>query len=91
MTHHAAQRALDRLECPVRCATRGRGQEAREQLVQLHLLGRNLVLNQIADDGEQQGDEGDDGEEQIERQGAREKRDVVLVGRFDSAADDAGH
>src|SRR5207248_10317282 len=40
--------------------------------------------------GEQNGGGRDDGEEQIERQGGRKKGNVVLVGRFQGAAHDAG-
>src|SRR5256886_7388900 len=48
------------------------GEQAGQELVQVHLLGGDLVLHQIPDHGEQHCDERDDGEQQIERQRSEE-------------------
>src|SRR5207245_2101769 len=78
------------LEGDYAAVVRAGGQKAREQLVQLDLMGRDLVLHQVADDGEQQDDEREGGEEQVEGERACEKGNVVLEGRLQRAPHDAG-
>src|SRR5438093_13088475 len=56
----------------------------------LVLLGSDLVLNEVADDREQQNDEREGGEEQVEGERAGEKRNVVFEGRLQRAPHDAG-
>src|SRR5207245_1067635 len=90
LTHDARQGALDLLERPLRGATDGGGQQAGQQLVQLHLMGGDLMLHQIANRGQEQRHERDDGEKQVERQSAGEEGDVVFEGRFEGAAGDPG-
>ena len=84
-----AERALDEAEPPRFPAAR-RGEEALQQLVNVQLLDGQLVLGEVPDDGEDEPDKRDGSEEDIERQGAGEKRNVVFVGRLEGAPDDAG-
>src|SRR2546427_11756588 len=60
-------------------------------LVQLDLLRRDLMLDEVSDRGEQHGDEGDDGQQQIERQRAREEGNVVFERRLKGPPGNAGH
>src|SRR5439155_1302345 len=62
-----------------------------EQLVQLDLLRRDLMLDEVSDRGEQHGDGGDDGQQQIERQRAREEGHVVFERRLKGPPGNAGH
>src|SRR5437016_8469577 len=91
LPHHARQRALHLRERPVGAAARGGGEQPGEQLVQLDLLGRDLMLHEVSDGGEQQSDEGDDGQQQIERQRAGEEGNVVFESRLERPTGDAGH
>src|SRR2546427_254094 len=90
MPHDAGERALHLLEGTHAAAVRADGQKAGEQLVQLDLMGRDLVLDEVADDREQQDDEREGGEEQVEGERACEKGNVVLEGRLQRAPHDAG-
>src|SRR5204863_8093159 len=72
-------------------AARGRGKQPGEQLVQLDLLGGDLMLHEVSDRGEEQCDKRDDGEQQIEREGAREEGNIVFEGRLKRATGDAGY
>src|SRR2546428_13199081 len=90
MPDDAGQRALPLLEGTHAAAGRAAGQKAGEQLVQLDLMGRDLVLDEVADDREQQNDEREGGEEQVEGERAGEKRNVVFEGRLQRAPHDAG-
>src|SRR2546425_9743058 len=90
MPHDAAERVLHLLEGAHAAAVRAGGQKAREQFVQLDLMGRDLVLHEVADDGEQQDDEREGGEKQVEGERACEKGNVVLEGRLQRAPHDAG-
>src|SRR3989442_1734122 len=90
MPHDARQRALHLLEGTHAAAGRAAGQKAGEQLVQLDLMGRDLMLDEGADDREQQNDEREGGEEQVEGERAGEKRNVVFEGRLQRAPHDAG-
>src|SRR2546422_8461822 len=51
---------------------------------------RDLVLDEVADDRDQQNDEREGGEEQVEGERAGEKRNVVFEGRLQRAPHDAG-
>src|SRR3989449_10005309 len=90
MPHDAGERALHLLEGTHAAAVRADGQKAGEQLVQLDLMGRDLVLDEVADDREQQDDEREGGEEQVEGERACQKGNVVLEGRLQRAPHDAG-
>src|SRR2546426_502278 len=90
MPDDAGERALHLLEGAHAAAARAAGQKAREQLVQLDLMGRDLVLDEVADDREQQDDEREGGEEQVEGERACQKGNVVLEGRLQRAPHDAG-
>src|SRR5256886_6906598 len=88
--HDACQGGFHLRERGIGAAAQRGGEQAGQELVQVHLLGGDLVLHQIPDHGEQHCDERDDGEQQIERQGAGEKGNVVLEGRLQGAAHDSG-
>src|SRR3989442_1429548 len=90
MPDDAGERALHLPEGAHAAAARAAGQKAREQLVQLDLMGRDLVLDEVADDREQQDDEREGGEEQVEGERACQKGNVVLEGRLQRAPHDAG-
>src|SRR5438034_1962480 len=81
---HGALHALESLVAPLPTPGRGRKQ-ARQQMVQVHLLCGDLVLDEVAGGGEQQRDEGDEREQEIEGERAGEKRDVIVEGRFERA------
>src|SRR2546430_12306359 len=49
------------------------------------------MLDEVSDRGEQHGDEGDDGQQQIERQRAREEGNVVFERRLKGPPGNAGH
>src|SRR3989449_2760294 len=49
------------------------------------------MLHEVSDGGEKQGDKRDDGQQQIEREGAREEGNIVFEGRLKRATGDAGH
>src|SRR5947208_16623865 len=49
------------------------------------------MLHEVSDRGEEQCDKRDDGEQQIEREGAREEGNIVFEGRLKRATGDAGH
>src|SRR5712664_3709910 len=53
-------------------------------------MNGELILSEIADDSQDETDEGNGSEENVEREGTGEKRDVVFVGRLEGAPDDAG-
>src|SRR5438477_11389059 len=84
-----AERAFDEFEGVGR-AFIGIGKKALQQLVDVELVNGDLILDEIANDGEDQADEGDGGEQDVERDRAGEKWDVVFVGGFESTTDDAG-
>src|SRR3989475_3298270 len=84
-----AERALDEAEL-TGLPTAGLGEEAFEQLVDVELVIGELVLGEVADDGQDEPHEGDGREQNVERDGAGEKRNVVFVGGLESAPDDAG-
>src|SRR5256884_6192849 len=84
-----AERALDESEGVGLAFTRV-GKEALQQLVDVELVNGDLVLDEIPDDREHEADEGNRGEEDVERDGAGEKGDVVFVGRFEGPPDDTG-
>src|SRR6267154_5321264 len=56
----------------------------------VQLMNGELVLGEVPDDGEDQPDEGNSREENVEREGAGEERNVVFVGRLEGSPDDAG-
>src|SRR6267143_1732486 len=65
-------------------------EEALQQLVNVDLVSGELVLREVADDGQNEADEGNGREQNVERKGAGEERNVVFVGGLERAPDDAG-
>src|SRR5258706_2450287 len=66
------------------------GQEALQQLVDVELMNGKLVLREVADDGQDEPDEGNGSQQNVEREGTGEERNVVFVGGLEGAPDDAG-
>src|SRR6267143_1201784 len=61
-----------------------------KQLMDIQLVDGELVLNEVADDREDEPDERNGGEQDVEREGAGEKGDVVFVRGLERPPDDAG-
>src|SRR5439155_25293598 len=84
-----AQCALNEAELAAFPAA-GLGEKAHQQLMDIQRMNRELMMNEIADDGEHQPDEGNGSEQNVEREGAGKKGDVVFVGSLEGTPDDAG-
>src|SRR6266550_78119 len=53
-------------------------------------MNGELVLREVADDGQDEPDEGNGSQQDVEREGTGEERNVVFVGGLEGAPDDAG-
>src|SRR5205807_1379264 len=84
-----AEGALDEAELPVLPPAR-LGEKALQQLVDVELMNGELILREVTDDGQDEPDEGNGREQNVERQGTGEERNVVFVGGLEGTADDAG-